>query len=186
MPTTTRITGLAALSAYEADPSVVLCSHTDPTAEGREGITLDDARAIAREDASLVYADVPAEAVPFALHVIPCSRPACAAGGHVQCGHGPDVPATRRTATVRLTAYNMGPNATKEEFDAWVRYVAANIDDETGLDVTVDAFRFAGRGAGGDVDEISGWETEEDRETIVVALETLWERGCMSSFEVAP
>ena len=92
---------------------------------------------------------------------------------------------TRRTATVRLTAYNMGPYATEADFDAWVRYVAANIDEATGLDVTVDAFQFAGRGAGGDEDEISGWETEEDRETIGEALEALWERGCMSSFEVA-
>jgi hypothetical protein len=91
----------------------------------------------------------------------------------------------RRTATVRLTAYNMGPDATEEEFNAWTRYVAANIDEATGLDVTVNAFQFAGRGAGGDEDEISGWETEEDREAIVEALEALWERGCMSSFEVA-
>lgn len=55
---TMRITGMAAIEAAEADSDVVLCSYTDPTAEGREGLTVEQAREIAREDPALVYADV--------------------------------------------------------------------------------------------------------------------------------
>lgn len=54
----TRLTGYQAIEAAERDGDVRLCSYTDPTAEAREGITLDEAREIAREDPSLVYADV--------------------------------------------------------------------------------------------------------------------------------
>ena len=32
-----------------------LCSHSDPTADGREGLTLEDAVEIASEDHSLIY-----------------------------------------------------------------------------------------------------------------------------------
>ena len=53
-----RITGMQAIEAAKADPCVVLCSYTDPTEEGREGLTLAEAEAIAREDPSLVYAEV--------------------------------------------------------------------------------------------------------------------------------
>jgi hypothetical protein len=57
--TTMRITGTAAIEAAERDSDVALCSYTDPTEEGRKGLTVEQAREIAREDPSLVYADVP-------------------------------------------------------------------------------------------------------------------------------
>jgi hypothetical protein len=87
----------------------------------------------------------------------------------------------RRTASVTLTAYNLGPNTREADFDAWVAYVAEHIDEATGLDVSVDAFAFTGRGAGGDKDNVSC--DDEDRETIEEALEMLWERGCAESFK---
>ncbi len=44
--------------------------------------------------------------------------------------------AMTRSATVCLTAYNTGFQ-TEDEFDAWAAYVAARIDEVTGLDVSV-------------------------------------------------
>ncbi|MFA7295651.1 MAG: hypothetical protein WC211_00525 [Dehalococcoidia bacterium] len=55
--TTKRLTGKTAIEAAER-LGLTLSTHTDPTAEARTGVSVDDARAIAREDASLVYVDV--------------------------------------------------------------------------------------------------------------------------------
>lgn len=86
--------------------------------------------------------------------------------------------------TVTLTAYNLGPDATEAFFDEWAAYVASNLDEATGLDISVDQHAFTGRNAGGSEDTISG-ATDEQRETIREALSELWERGCAESFAVA-
>jgi hypothetical protein len=52
-----RLTGMKAIEAAKANPGVVLCSHTDPTEEGRVGLTIAEAEAIARQDPGLVYAE---------------------------------------------------------------------------------------------------------------------------------
>ncbi len=41
------------------------------------------------------------------------------------------------TITITLTAYNMGPQTTTEDFDAWRRYVCDHIDEA--LNVSVDS-----------------------------------------------
>lgn len=83
--------------------------------------------------------------------------------------------------TVYLTAYNLGPDADEAFFNTWFGYVADNIDGATGLDITVDKRAFTGRNAGGSDDTIEG-ATDEQRETIVLALEMLWESGCATNF----
>ena len=57
--TTTTVTGLTALACKRLDSSIVLCKRTDPIEDAREGLTLAEAEAVAREDASLVHAEVP-------------------------------------------------------------------------------------------------------------------------------
>lgn len=51
-----RLTGRQAIE-YAEQTGAMLCSYTDPTAEGREGISVDEAREIAAEDPGLVYCD---------------------------------------------------------------------------------------------------------------------------------
>ncbi len=48
---------------YAQAHSLTLSAHTDPTAECRDGVSVEEARRIASEDPSLVYLDVPAHAV---------------------------------------------------------------------------------------------------------------------------
>lgn len=55
--TTIRLSGLCAIS-YAEVYGATLCSYDDPTEKGREDLTVAEARAIAREDASLVYVDM--------------------------------------------------------------------------------------------------------------------------------
>ncbi len=62
MSTTIRMTGRDAITYAQAH-GLALSAHTDPTAEGREGVTVEEARRIASEDPSLVYLDVPASVV---------------------------------------------------------------------------------------------------------------------------
>lgn len=75
------------------------------------------------------------------------------------------------SATIKLTSYHMG-DVTEADFDAWAAYVAARIDKETGLDVTVEQYRFGE----GFEDDIS--EDGDDRETIREAIQSLWEAFC--------
>lgn len=49
-----RIVGRAAIQRAEAE-GITLSTYTDPTAEGRDGVSVEEARDIAREDPSLVY-----------------------------------------------------------------------------------------------------------------------------------
>lgn len=58
--TTIRMTGRDAITYAQATLTGVLSAHTDPTAECREGVSVEEARRIASEDPSLVYLDVPA------------------------------------------------------------------------------------------------------------------------------
>lgn len=60
--TTIRMNGRDAI-IYAQAHGLTLSTHTDPTAEGREGVTVEEARRIASEDPSLVYLDVPAHIV---------------------------------------------------------------------------------------------------------------------------
>lgn len=46
---------VAAAKADELGDRYQLCSYTDPTAEGREGLSVDDAEEIASEDPGLIY-----------------------------------------------------------------------------------------------------------------------------------
>ncbi len=55
---TVRLTGRAALD-YAARHGLELCKHSDPTEGAREGLSVDEAERIAREDAELVYLDAP-------------------------------------------------------------------------------------------------------------------------------
>lgn len=48
--------GWAAIEAKEQNESVVLCKYADPTEDARENITVDEARQVAKEDPSLIYA----------------------------------------------------------------------------------------------------------------------------------
>lgn len=55
--TATRLSGLDAI-AYAEARCLKLAKYEDPTEGAREGLTVEEARAVAREDASLVYLDV--------------------------------------------------------------------------------------------------------------------------------
>lgn len=55
---TTRLTGVAAIEAAER-MGLRLGKYEDPTQGAREGLTVKEARAVAAEDPSLVYVDVP-------------------------------------------------------------------------------------------------------------------------------
>jgi len=87
-----------------------------------------------------------------------------------------------RKAAVTLTAYNMGGDATESDFDSFAAYVAEHIDERTGLDVTVDQFRFEGSGVAKDRIEAA---SDDDRETIQGALRGLWDDWCSSGAEIA-
>lgn len=89
--------------------------------------------------------------------------------------------------TVKLTAYNMGPNATEQDFDSWVAYVTANADDADGsvfggdLCVSVESYPFSGGPAN---DGVRGARNDEERERILECLAILWERGCADGFQL--
>lgn len=54
-----NIIGYAAIEAKEQNPAVVVCKYNDPTEAAREDITAEEARQIAKEDSSLIYAHTP-------------------------------------------------------------------------------------------------------------------------------
>lgn len=83
-----------------------------------------------------------------------------------------------KNITVTLTSYNMG-DVTEADYDAWISYVSARIDERTGLDVTVDASPF---GCGSSEDCISGYEDEDDRQIIQDTLYCLWDEFCADGF----
>jgi hypothetical protein len=56
----TKLTGYEAIEAKAANESVVLCKYNDPTEDARENLTVEEAREVAKEDPSLIYADVDA------------------------------------------------------------------------------------------------------------------------------
>jgi hypothetical protein len=85
--------------------------------------------------------------------------------------------------SVRLTSYNTGFTL-ESEWDAWVAYVVAHIDEEVGFEVNVDAFAFTGRMAGGSEDEVSGATDEQEAAIREACSHTLWDRGCADNFEV--
>lgn len=56
-----RLTGQDAIRYAEAHESVRLCKYTDPTEEAREGLTVEEAREVAREDPELIWCSVQPE-----------------------------------------------------------------------------------------------------------------------------
>ena len=60
-PVTTSgtLTGLAAIE-YAAQHGLPLSKYADPIEDAREGLTVDEAREIAREDTSLIWIDIEA------------------------------------------------------------------------------------------------------------------------------
>lgn len=80
--------------------------------------------------------------------------------------------------TVTLSAANMGPNATENDFDAWAAYVNEHIEFSLGLgSVTVDQFGFTGRTSATE-DQIDG-ATDEQADDITDYLDGWgWDAFC--------
>jgi len=68
---TIRLTGQTAID-YAEKHGVLLCSYTSPIEEGREDVTVQQAEAIAREDAELIYLNV--EAIGITVTIPTCSE----------------------------------------------------------------------------------------------------------------
>ena len=62
-PAKVRLTGWNAIRYAESHPDAVLCHYATPIEDARTGVDIETAREIARDDASLVYCDVPREVV---------------------------------------------------------------------------------------------------------------------------
>ena len=91
-------------------------------------------------------------------------------------------PVASTPAALTLGRDGMGDSATAEDFDAWVAYVAARIDEATGLDVTVDERRH--RDVQDDAIRVEGTEDSDpaaDREMVREVLAALWESWCEES-----
>lgn len=58
---------------YAATCNLPLSTYSGPTEEGRADVSLDEARDIAREDASLIYIDVSTETLLAATTVAPAN-----------------------------------------------------------------------------------------------------------------
>lgn len=53
-----KITGWTAINAKENNSEIILNKYADPTEEAREDISLKEAEEVAREDASLIWAEI--------------------------------------------------------------------------------------------------------------------------------
>lgn len=80
----------------------------------------------------------------------------------------------RPAISITLTAYNMGPESTEEDFDHFAHYVAKHIDKRFGAPVAVEQFKFTG---GPDHDAIDGADHEEE-DSIHRIAEALWLDWC--------
>lgn len=85
---------------------------------------------------------------------------------------------TTTSLKIILTAYNMGPETTEADFDAWAAYVNEHVDAVVGETVQVEQFDF---NAGQSKDRIEG-ATYEQRETLRrwLAVDG-WEAFCASA-----
>ena len=84
------------------------------------------------------------------------------------------------TIKITLSAANMGPESTEEDFDAWTAYVNEHIDEALGITTEVEQAGFTGRTAIAE-DVISG-ATEEQAEAIRGWLSVNgWEAFCAAS-----
>lgn len=82
--------------------------------------------------------------------------------------------------TVKLTAYNMGDEATEEDFDKWVSFVGERIAAKCGFTVDVEAFNFES-GPAEDLVTLgeAAWEVRDEKTaTVREALEALWADWC--------
>ncbi len=77
------------------------------------------------------------------------------------------------SVTLTLTSANMG-DVSEEDFDAWAEYVAARIDEKTGLDVSVEQARFGEAGE----DRHDNMVVAYGADPIDEALRALWEDFC--------
>jgi hypothetical protein len=82
--------------------------------------------------------------------------------------------------TVKLTSYNMG-TVTGRDYDYWIDYVDANIAEQCGFPVDVQAHRF---GASVRKDAISA-DTAEQEETIRETLRSMWDEFCDGAWDAA-
>lgn len=92
---------------------------------------------------------------------------------------------TNRKATLTLTSYSCESAMDGEaDFDAWTSYVAARIDERTGLDVTVDQTAWRNPGAFEDIIECQCDATDAScscAADIREALRVLWDEFCADS-----
>lgn len=61
-----RLHGYRAIE-YAEKNSLTLCKYNDPTEAAREGLSIDEANSVAREDSDLIYIDIEAEGKEVAL-----------------------------------------------------------------------------------------------------------------------
>lgn len=80
--------------------------------------------------------------------------------------------------TITLTSYNLGSDATADDYDAWTDYVAAHLADylPPRLRVTVEADPF---GTPGD-DRIRAMEAD-DADRIREAMRAVWDAWCCAA-----
>lgn len=84
-----KLTGSAAIT-YAERHDLTLSKYTDPTEEARDGLSVEEARAIAREDASLIWLEVSdATAAAVALGSARTPAKAKAARANVALGGRP-------------------------------------------------------------------------------------------------
>lgn len=81
MRDTVTLWGLDAIAYAEAH-GLAVAKANDPTEDAREGVSVDDAREIARQDASLIYVEVPWNTVR--QHIAGLREEAAAAGDEDQ------------------------------------------------------------------------------------------------------
>jgi predicted transcriptional regulator YdeE len=82
--------------------------------------------------------------------------------------------------TLHLTSYNLGPNATEDDYDHWIGYVCQKINEVAGGGV-VDEVEASRWGEAGE-DRVTG-ATDEQKVDIKEALETLWQSFCAEGAE---
>jgi hypothetical protein len=70
--TQVKLTGWEAIEAKEADESVVLCKYSDPAEDARENLSAEEAREIAKQDQSLIYAPAGADERTHEPEIIDC------------------------------------------------------------------------------------------------------------------
>lgn len=79
------------------------------------------------------------------------------------------------TATVTLTSYNMGDDATEADYNSWTEFVCRHIDERAGFEVNVEIERFGTAGNDTFVGNLNEGQLEELRHLVQIEL---WEEWC--------